>query len=241
MSIWPGERKVEWDASEKQASYSTPTVATVRGKRRAFCFTRQGLVSLDPANGAVDFSYWFRARVPESVNAISPVVVGDQVFISSAYYRTGSALLSVGEDTKSFEPAWRGLSLEIHWNTPVYHNGYLYAFSGRNEPDAHFRCMEFKTGRVMWDVDERWQHTGGPVPTYGRGAAILADGRLIATGEAGLLGMFKLNPEKPEEICRFQMPQITYPCWAGPVLSRKRLYVRSEKRLVCFDLSPAKK
>ena len=239
MTIWPGERRVVWNPTEKQASYSTPVIATVHGKKRAFCFTRQGLVSLDPATGAVDFSYWFRAQVPESVNAMSPIVVDDMVLVSSAYYRTGAALLKIGEDTKSFEPVWRGLSLEIHWNTPVYHQGFLYAFSGRNEPDAHFRCVEFKTGRVMWDLDESWRgHSQVPPEVYGRGSAILADDRLIVAGEAGMLGMFKLNSEKAVEICRCQVPQLHYPCWAGPVLSKKRLYLRSETHLVCFNLAP---
>jgi outer membrane protein assembly factor BamB len=197
-----------------------------------------GMAALDPATGAVDFSYWFRSQATDSVNAMSPVVVDDTVLISSAYYKTGSALLKIGDDLKSFTPVWRGLSLEIHWNTPVYHEGFLYAFSGRNEPDAHFRCVEFKTGKVTWDVDERWMGHSTPSPTYGRGSAILADGRLIVTGEAGFLGMYKLNPEKPEEICRCQVPQLQYPCWAGPALSRKRLYLRSEKALVCFNLAP---
>ena len=42
-------------------------------------------------------------------------------------------------------------ALEVHWNTPVVDKGFVYAFSGRNEPDANFRCVEFKTGQVMWE------------------------------------------------------------------------------------------
>jgi outer membrane protein assembly factor BamB len=55
-------------------------------------------------------------------------------------------------------------------------------------------------------------------------------------GEGGLLGLFKVNPNQPEEISRVQVPQLQYPCWAGPILSNKRLYLRSEDRLVCLDL-----
>ena len=29
---------------------------------------------------------------------------------------------------------------------------------------------------------------------------------------------------------------MSYPCWAGPVLSEGRLYLRSEDWLVCYDL-----
>jgi outer membrane protein assembly factor BamB len=238
MTGWPGERSVRWQSWEKQASYSTPVAATINGRRQILCLTRQGLVSLDPKTGGVNFSFWFRSSVNESVNAMNPVVVGDSILISGAYYRIGSVLLRVKAEGNGVEEAWRSTVLEQHWNTPIYHDGYLYAFSGRNEPDAHFRCVEFKTGKLMWDRNESWaSHSRDTPSVYGRGSAILADGRLIVLGEGGILGMFKLNPHQPEEICRWQVPHLHPPCWAGPVLSNKRLYLRSEDRLICLDLA----
>jgi outer membrane protein assembly factor BamB len=119
----------------------------------------------------------------------------------------------------------------------VLHNGYLYGFSGRNEPDASFRCVELRTGRLMWSRDESWgTRSSKQPPVYGRGSAILADGKLIVLGEGGKLGMFRLNPEQDEELCSWQMPQLRYPCWAGPVLANGKLYLRSEDRLVCLNL-----
>ena len=44
-------------------------------------------------------------------------------------------------DGKSVEEVWRGLQLEMHWSRPVLTDGKLYAFSGRNEPDAQMRCV----------------------------------------------------------------------------------------------------
>ncbi len=239
---WRGEPPVNWASENKQASYSSPIVATIHGKRHLLCLMRQGLVSLDPKSGALNFSRWFRSPATDSVNAATPVIVDDMVFISAAYYRIGSLLLKVHPDGKTFDELWRSIALELHWMTPTYHNGYLYAFSGRNEPDAVMRCVEFKTGKVMWERDERWPPHSSPQPSvYGRGSFTMADGKLIALGEGGLLGLFKLNPEKAEEISRFQVPQLHYPCWAAPVLSEKRLYLRSEDRLVCLDLKPAAK
>ena len=230
------EMKVTWKAYDKQASYSTPVLATVNGKRRLFCLMRQGLVMLDPKTGAVDDSFWYRARIEESVNAANPVVIKDKVLISSSYYRTGSVLLKVNSDQK-FEELWRSLVMEIHFTTPIYHDGYLYAFSGRNEPDARFRCVEFETGKLMWDRDEHWPPHSTPQPNvYGRGSAILADGKLIVLGEGGLLGLFNVNPKKPEEISRWQVPQLHYPTWAAPVLANKKLYLRSEDHLVCLEM-----
>jgi hypothetical protein len=238
MTGWPGERTVQWRPWEKQASYATPVIAPMHGKPTAFCLMRQGLVSLDPNNGQVHSSYWFRARVDESVNAANPIVVDDLVFISAAYYKVGSVLVRVKPDTFQFEEVWRDTVLEIHWTTPIYHDGYLYAFSGRNEPDARFRCVEFKTGKLMWDRDERWpSHSSFTPPVYGRGSCILADGKLIVLGEGGKLGLFKVNPHQPEELASFQVPGLHHPCWAAPVLSRKKLFLRSENRLVCLNLA----
>jgi hypothetical protein len=150
-------------------------------------------------------------------------------------------LLRVQVDKTGLDELWRNTVLEIHWNTPIYHDGFLYAFSGRNEPDARFRCVELKSGKLMWDRDESWPshagHTTPQPPVYGRGSAIMADGNLIVLGEGGLLGLFRINMEKPEEISRWQVPQLRYACWAAPALSHRKLYLRSEDRLVCLDIA----
>lgn len=238
MIGWPGEPPVHWQEWEKQASYATPVAATIHGKRQLLCLMRQGLVSLNPTNGEVNFSFWFRSPVTESVNAMNPVVVDDLILLSAAYYKIGSVCLRVKADGKSVEEVWRSTVLEMHWSTPIYQAGYLYGFSGRNEPDAHCRCVEFKTGKLMWDRDERWAHHSTEPPTvYGRGSCMIADGKLIALGEGGLLGLFKLNPEKAEEIARWQVPMLRYPAWAAPVLSGKKLYLRGEGVLVCLDIA----
>jgi len=248
MTGWPGERTVTWNRAdptyEKQASYCTPVAATIHGKRHILVVSRQGLISFDPKTGAVNFSFWFRSRQNETVNAMTPVVGGDLVFLSTAYYRFGSVLLRVKPDGKSVEEVWRGTQLEIHWTTPVLHRGHLFAFTGRNEPDAHFRCVELETGNVKWDRTEAWPNGahgrvrhGDEPNVFGRGSAILADGKLIALGEAGLLGLFKPNIEKLEEISRWQVPQLGYPCWGAPVLVNGLLYLRDEDHLLCFDLA----
>jgi outer membrane protein assembly factor BamB len=242
MIGWPGDLKVDWPSRfryDKQASYATPVAATVNGERQIFCFMRQGLVSVKPENGEVNFSYFFRARVDESVNAMDPVVIGNQVLISAAYYKVGAVLLKVLPGNKQVESVWRSTALEIHFTTPIYHNGYLYAFSGRNPPDAHFRCVEYQTGKIMWDRDERWGGRGVE-QTYGRGSAVMADGKLIVLGETGILGLFRVNPERPEELARYLVPEMKYPCWTAPVLSDKKVYLRSDNKLICFDFGRQK-
>lgn len=236
MHGWPGRPSVKWERWEKQASYASPVPATIHGRRHVLCLMRQGLVSLNPTNGAVNFSYWFRARQDESVNAANPVVRDDLVLISAAYYRIGSVLLRVRPDGNGVDEVWRGTALEMHWATPMWIDGFLYGFSGRNEPDARLRCVEFLTGRVRWERDESWRYrSSAQPPVFGRGSMIHADGKLIAIGEGGLLGLFRPSPDACEELGRWQVPSLSHPCWAAPVLADGRLYLRSESRLVCVD------
>ena len=251
---WRASKPYQWTGSEMLASYSAPIAATIHGQRHLLCFMRQGLVSLNPTNGEVRFRRWFESPVNESVNAITPVVQDDVVLISAAYYRIGAVALCLRADGRSFDELWRSPQnafernpatgdypapvFEVHFSTPVVHAGFLYAFSGRNEPDASFRCVELKSGRLMWSRDESWPgHSREQPPVYGRGSAILADSKLIVLGEGGKLGMFRLNPTKPQEICAWQIPQLRYPCWAGPVLAHKKLYLRSEDKLLCYNLA----
>ena len=252
---WRTSQPYRWTGDEKLASYASPLVVTIHGQRQLLCLMRQGLVSLNPTNGALHFRRWFSAQINESVNAMTPVVQDDVVFISSAYYRTGAVALRVKPDGESFEELWRSPQdpftrdpttgnfpapvLDLHFNTPVLHAGFLYAFSGRNEPDASFRCVELTTGRLAWSHDESWPaHSKGQPSVYGRGAAILADGKLIVLGEGGKLGLLRPDPARLVELSAWQVPQLHYPCWTGPVLAHKKLYLRSEDRLLCFDLAP---
>ncbi len=244
---WPGTPPVIWRGTEKIASYAAPVAATFHGRKHLLCLVRQGLVSIDPTDGSVNFKRWFRARVNDSVNAMNPVVLDDTILISAAYYGVGSVAMKVSPDGKGFEEIWSTDKrraqdrrhepvLEIHWTTPVLKDGHIYAFSGRNEPDARFRCVEMKTGRVKWDRDESWVKTASKTPdAYGRGSAILADDKLIILGEGGLLGLVRPTPDKLEEISRWQVPEFHHPCWAAPILSDKKVYLRSEDRLICLD------
>ena len=70
---------------------------TSAGKRQAVFLTREGLISLDPADGAIRYSKHWRSRMDASVNAASPVVVGDQIFLT-ACYGTGAVLLRAKAD-----------------------------------------------------------------------------------------------------------------------------------------------
>ena len=150
MPTGVGDKKYQWTGEEMVVSYSSPIVAMIHGQRHVLCLMRQGLVSLDPKDGNIRFKYWFRSPKHESVNAARPVVVKDTIFLSAAY-RVGSVLLKVSSDGKGVSEIWRdSKNLLAHWSTPIYHDGHYYGFSGRHENEGEFRCIEAKTGKVVW-------------------------------------------------------------------------------------------
>ena len=78
-----------------------------------------------------------------------------------------------------------------------------------------------------------------PWPFYGRGSKTSADGKYFVLGERGTLALTKLDREGWKEISRTSFEKLKYPMWASPVLSRGRLYLRSEDWLMCLNVAKA--
>ncbi|HZV05439.1 MAG TPA: PQQ-binding-like beta-propeller repeat protein [Gemmataceae bacterium] len=234
--------KVRYHVTDETASYASPVLATIDGRRWCFVFARGGLVGLEPATGKVEFHYPWRAPILESVNAGNPVVVGNRVFISETY-GPGSALLEVkpGDCKEIWTDKDKGIrekSMRCHWNTPIHVGGYVYGCSGRHTEEAELRCVELATRKVMW------RKRG-----LTRTSLLLVDNHFICLGEDGILRLLKANPDKYEELSSVELrepradgnpgePLLAEPCWAAPILSHGLLYVRGRDRLVCLELIP---
>lgn len=252
----PGHPPLVWTDKEMLVSYSSPIAATIHGKRHLLCLVRQGLVSLDPETGHVRFKYWFRARDFESVNAARPVVIGDQIFLSAAY-KTGMALLKVHPDGDKYDVVWRDpRGMSTHWSTAIHRDGCLFGFTGRHENEGMLQCVDVESGKLIWETNgfagnpddlEQDPLTGQikdaksgkfvPWPFYGRGSMTFADGKFFLLGERGTLALAKLDRTGWHEISRTTYRNLKYPMWASPVLSHGRLYLRSEKWLMCLDVA----
>lgn len=212
--------KEVWKALDDDASYASPVVATLDGKRQVVFLTRKGLAILDPVDGSVRHTHAWHSRNPNSVNAATPLVVGDELFISSCY-ETGGTVLKVTKD--KLETLWANdESLSLHFSSPVYHDGYLYGFHGRQEEGNEFRCVEWKTGKV------KWTHEG-----LGCGSLIVADGQLIVMSERGDLILVEPTPKEYREKARASV--LNGVVRAQMALANGKLYGRDGKKLVCWN------
>jgi outer membrane protein assembly factor BamB len=217
--------RVLWKSTGDEAGYSSPVAATIHGRRYAFFFTRAGLVAADPADGRVRFQFPWRSRDNNSVNAATPLIIDDTIFLS-ACYGAGAVLLRVGDN--GVEKLWSGDDiLSNHYATSVQHSGFLYGIDGRADPGFRpapsLRCVELKTGKIRWREN-----------SVGAGTIILAGDRLLILTDKGELIRAAAGPDGFKASDRVQiMPEGVR---AYPALADGLLYARDKDTLFCFNL-----
>ncbi len=213
--------KILWQATNHEAGYSSPIAATFGGNRWVLDLTRAGLVGLAPDSGKVHWIIPFRSRTNASVNAATPLVIGEQIFLTASY-GTGAALLKF--DPEKPAEIWRNdETLSSHYATPIHRDGYLYGIDGRQEAGCSLRCIELKTGKIMWTKE-----------AFGAATLMLVGEDLLVLTEKGDLVRVAATPESFKEIARAKIldPDVR----AGGALSSGLYYARDGKRLVCIDL-----
>ncbi len=245
-TVW--ELEHDW-----KASYASPVAAELHGQERVLVFaggesrpSTGGLLCLDPATGELDDAFPWRSPKFESVNASTPLVLpGNRVLISETY-TNGAALLSFDSGLE-MSPVWKATELKLHWTQPLHIDGHIYAFTGRNEPDAGLDCWSLKTGERLWREELVWRKQMGGRQfgwSFFRGSLLHADGRVYALGELGTLATMELSPEGVEITSQVDLFSATQ-TWTLPALSRGLLYVQQHQedmatgtspRLRCYDL-----
>lgn len=229
---------VRYTLSSTTASYSTIRIALLRGKWTGLAFMREGLVAFDPLRGReLGFLPW-AARISGCVNASTPIVTRERVFISEAY-GPGSALCELNDD--GFEIDWRDpersriRAFRAHWATPVLYKGHLYGCSGRFSSEGEIRCVELRSGRLLWRHRQR-----------GMSSVCRIGDTIVNLTEHGALELFRASPDGWESLGQF-LPDVSgrhnllatdhmlkYPVWVAPVVTENSLLVRGSDRLAAF-------
>ena len=215
--------KLLWKTLDDEASYSSPVMATLQGKRRAVFFTRSGLAVINPIDGNIDYQQHWRSRIHASVNAAAPLVVANQIFITSSY-NTGA--LVIKSTKERYKKIWSNdTSLSSQYASVMHKDGFLYGTHGRADipPTPALRCIELATGKIRWSEDR-----------FGDCQMILCGDRLAALMENGELVLGQVSPKGWKEISRAQV--VGSDARRQPALADGRLYVRSKNQISCFEV-----
>jgi outer membrane protein assembly factor BamB len=210
---------VIWKSLGDEPGYSSAVVHEANGVREAVYFTGERALGVDIETGKLLWSYNQVAN--QTANIATPIVRGNQVFLSSAY-GTGAALLDltpVGNKVTARQ-VYFTRDMRNHHATSVLVGDYLYGFS-----DAILTAMKFDSGQVAWR--DR---------SVGKGSVVFADNRLYLYSERGVVGLAEASPDGYREHGRFQISAGNEPTWSHPIVANGALFIRDQDHIYAFDV-----
>jgi outer membrane protein assembly factor BamB len=211
-----------WKSGNDAASYSQITEMTVQGKVSIVAWTREAVVIVDPANGKELARHPFRSRLEASVNAATPIVQDNELFLTASY-GTGATLLKF--EKGQLEELWQGdRSLSSQFNTPVKIGDQLFGIDGRQEGNsARLRCVDWSTGKVRWTQEK-----------VGCAHVIALPDAILVLRETGELLRVAINTQNYQELGKAELCEGTVR--AAPALSNGRFILRNESTLAVYQL-----
>ncbi|MCA1629125.1 MAG: PQQ-like beta-propeller repeat protein [Acidobacteria bacterium] len=209
-----------WSSQNDHASYTSPMLATLGGRRQIVGVTASRLVGLDPSDGSLLWSQSWNTQM--GINVAQPIAVGRNRVFLSAGYGHGAALVELTPQGKGFEArtVWENTNLKTKFNSAVLDGGFVYGLD-----EGILTCIDLATG------ERRWK--GG---RYNYGQVLYASGHLIVTdGGSGEVALVRADPAQYAEVARFQA--VSGKTWNVPALAGGRLLVRNGSEMACYNLS----
>jgi len=216
-----------WQSQEGKASYSSPMIYTLNGKKQIVVFTAMNLLGLDPETGRKIWS--FTSPMKFEMNCTTPILAGkNQLLISAttvAKNAGGTTLIRITQN--GAQKVWSRRTLGATHNDPVIVDGYIYAYSGDGNRRSEIRCLELATGNLMWKSERE----------KGAGNVLWVDNMLLCLTSKGKLMLAKATPKKFTVISSFDAIKGMYRyVWTPPVVANNCIYLRAAENLICYEL-----
>ena len=227
--IWKAAMPIDVGARGKDgAGYTGAIISHGAGVKQYLTLAGRGLISVRASDGKALWTY--NAVANGTANIPTPLVWDDYVFTSSGY-GTGAALLELkkdGDGVKADEKYFlKAAEFQNHHGGMVRLGDYIYAGKGHN--NGLPTCLEWKTGKIVWEQSER--------PGKESAAVIAADGNLYFRWQDGMMGLIEATPAGYKLKGSFKLPVIQGQSWPHPAIQDKKLYVRVQDTLLCFDVA----
>ncbi len=219
---------VVWQSAEitEGAQYSSIVTATVGGKKQYIQLVMQTLFGVDPANGKL---LWRSAWPGRTAVIPTPIVKGDEVFVSSGYSVGCKKVKITGSEATD---VFMNKDMENHHGGVILVGENLFGHSGK----SGWTCMNFADGSV------KWTNKG-----VGKGAVAFADGMLYTLGEkSGEVALVEASATGWSEKGKFTLnPQASArnpkgAIWVHPVIANGKLYLRDQEFISCYDVKASK-
>jgi outer membrane protein assembly factor BamB len=208
-----------WKAGFDQASYASPMLATLDGRRVILSNNARSLTANDPASGDVLLDHaWGGDKWPK---ASQPVVISaNQVFVSAGY-GMGCLLLEIRAEPNGKLAAtelWMSMKMKTQFNSPALLDGHLYCLD-----DGRLSCLNVSKGERLWKEGR-----------FASGQSLLVGKHVIIQNESGPVHLCAAQPTGFVELGR--LGALSSKTWNHPVLAGRYLLLRNDREAVCYEL-----
>jgi outer membrane protein assembly factor BamB len=207
-----------WATGKDAAGYASVIPFTAAGRPALLVFKAEAMVAKSARDGG---ELW---RIPwksaYDVNASSPFVDGNRLFISSGYAGGRAAVFNLAGAQPS--KVWQNDELKTKMSSAAFHQGHAY---GVTEKGGKTLCLSLTDGRTKWKGD-----AGGQF-----GNLVVVNGTLVILADDGEL---TLSPADPAGFKAGQSAKIlSGRCWVQPVVANGFLLAKNNKgATVCLDM-----
>ena len=210
--------------SDKKAGYAPPLPISRGGRKELICWGPNRIMGLPVGGGK---AFW---QIPYEVKygvSIAKPIYHEGIALVCGYW-DGARAISLGKEPSDAKLLWKDEEkLCGLMSQPIYRKGLCCLLDRRNG----LTCFELKTGRILWTDDHQLTAAGrnpqASLVWAGKGGDVLS---LNAEGE---LVFLNLSKDGYHEHWR---EQVTGKTWAHPAYAGSRVYARSDRELVCFEL-----
>jgi outer membrane protein assembly factor BamB len=204
--------------------HATPVFYDYEGKRCALFFSGNGLYAAEVETGK---QVWYFEFITHGEQAADPIPFKQKVFLSVGYTLARCVLLEITGNEP--QVVWENENMRNKFSSSLYIDGYLYGSDGDQGKVAPIRCIDVKTGDVMWEKEMKMA------------SLIAADGKLIILEEDGTLHIAEATPSSYQEISSgdvLEGEKKIRRFYTPPVLCNGKIYCRNYAGdLICIDVS----
>jgi len=216
--------EVVWRSTECQdaAHYATIVKAEIQGVMQYVQLTPDSVIGV-ATDGAL---LWRAPRKGKTAVIPTPIVKGNFVYVASGY-GVGSNMFEITRQNGQFTATqkYATKTMANQHGGVVLVGDYLYGYCD----SKGWTCQSLATGDPVWTEKKK----------VGKGALTFADGMLYLRSEAkGVVGLIKATSAGYQEEGQFIQPGFGKPkTWAHPVVLGKKLYLRDQDMLLCYDVA----
>lgn len=212
--------KPRWQWTGDGPGYGSPIIATFGGVRQVIAQTQKFVVGLDASSGALLWQLPFTTDFDQ--NAFTPIVFQDVLINAGLDHPLTAVRPKLDRGKWVVETVWTNLQTPMFMSSPVLIGGTIYGLTMRNK--GQFVAIDAASGKLLWNTQGR----------EGENASMISHRSwLLASTTDGHLVVARANPEKYEEVRRYQVAESA--TWAHPAITGNSIIVKDVDKVICWS------